>query len=232
MTAFLALRKATSIDLLTDGAAYRDDGTTVAIIMKVIELPKASAAVTLRGFLNVLPKLADVLSEFDSFDQMIDAIPQVLDAGRKHCANPSCVPWELLFVGISDAGHPKVVHVPSHHQNIDLIDEEYFSAGPQPTADTFAAAGYVPIQNVASFDPISHGVPIMQAMRMTPSRLRDDGPELFGVGGFIAHTKIERGVVTTRLIHLWPDELGRKIDPLRKGFPPHAFAPLIAETHP
>lgn len=217
MTAFLAVKQTGRVHLLTDGACYDADGTMAAVGNKVIELPKASAAVTLRGLQEPGPMLADAFGEFKSFDALIARAPGILTRVKKHWRDICPIDWEAMIVGVSQAGVSEIHFCPIGGE-LTAVDDGYYAAGPQPTARTYIESGFVPFDDLSTFDPVTHGVPVMEAFRRTRAACPGLEDDLYGVGAFIAHTLVERDSTATKIIHLWPDVLGEKIDPARHGF--------------
>jgi hypothetical protein len=126
--------------------------------------------------------------------------------------------WEVLLAGFTSSG-PELYFYEAHKgDELRLILDDAFAAGPQPSAETFVRCGYVPPSDMSDFDPVQHGIPIMEAFRRTSAPLHEGYPAIgYGVGGFIAHTLIERNRVTHNIIHEWPDVIGEPIDPKRKA---------------
>lgn len=224
MTALLAVPQENCIHLLSDGALYTPDGVMTAIGIKAFGLPKASAALAVRGPHHRGEILAKELGGFSSFDGLVEDAPRALLIA----ANDEASEGETLIVGFSETRGPEAWFCARDGQLSRSSWGDYFAAAPEPDRETFAEVGFVPWKGPDDFHPIRDGVPLMEAFRQTRDRMGD--VEMYGVGGFVAHTLIGAGSVTTEIIHIWPDVLGEPIDPTRKGFSMQEFRQLQAET--
>lgn len=76
------------------------------------------------------------------------------------------------------------------------LDDEPMQAAPAPSADAIEAAGVV-CPEAKNFDPVTHGVKLMDAQRRThPAE----------IGSFMQVTTLTRGGVDSRLVKRWPDQ--------------------------
>jgi hypothetical protein len=66
--------------------------------------------------------------------------------------------------------------------------------------------------DIADFDPVDHGIPLMEAQRRTPIK-HHLGGELFIVGGHVMVSEVTRDGISQKIIHQWPDEIGKPICP-------------------
>jgi hypothetical protein len=217
MTAYLAVRQRNCIDLLADGALYSPDGVVVAIGPKVFEVPRCRAAFMVRGPIEPGMALAAAVAAVgaSSFEEFAFRAGSLLPDLRKIWRDG----WDLLIVGLADGGRrPEIHFCPEGGDTLTLVTDEYWHAGPDPEPDTLAAVGFEPLGDVADFDPRAHGLPIMEAFRRTAAPLPGrPGSSFYGIGGLVTHTRIGCGGLTTRIIHEWPDVVGRRIDPFTCG---------------
>lgn len=220
MTAISAARQADRVHILSDGAAYDLDGAMSATMLKVIELPNASAAIAMSGqfvFRQSLisPLLKRCVVDYESFDAMIAELELI------------CSPFsETGFIvgGISETRGPSIWYRNRDGSSFDYLDGEQWSYGhmPIPSPQTMIELGYRSPATAAEFDPARHGVTMMEGCRRTPFELHGTGLTLNAVGAFVAHTEISDEGVTTRIIHTWPDPIGEPIDPTRSAARPEA----------
>jgi hypothetical protein len=81
------------------------------------------------------------------------------------------------------------------------MEDEPRIASPQPSDEAIAAARFV-CPTVRKFDPADHGVRLMDAQRRTyPDK----------IGGFLQLARVTRECVSSRIIHRWPDEIGKQM---------------------
>lgn len=134
---------------------------------------------------------------------------------------------EILIAGWSEArDRPEAylsVSNPAKHPHpgvkaFDLwpVPSPYFM-GPVPDdLSELTEAGYPAPGDVEGFDAEAHGVPIFEISRRTasPSNPADPASLMYGVGGFIEHVAITREGIDRQIVRVWPDEVGRAIEPI------------------
>ena len=64
-----------------------------------------------------------------------------------------------------------------------------------------------------NFDPVRHGLPIMEAQRRSLESFEGMAEPISTVGGHAMVTEIDRHGITQRVVHRWPDEAGVPISP-------------------
>ena len=87
----------------------------------------------------------------------------------------------------------------------------------RPKAGAVVVVNIVP-ESLATFDPFTHGVRLMEAQRRVVGAMDNgagkNGVTGHGVGGFAQLTTLQRdGIITTRILRRWPDEVGERIEP-------------------
>lgn len=213
MSAFYAIAYPDRVELLTDGAVYRDDGTLTDIRRKVWTSPATSIAVAGRGNTRVVEALASAIiciAGCGSFDATIKAAQELLD-DRRNKATPDDV--EMLICGISETAGPKILYFATCDPYgegepwvmLDMGDE--LGGGPMPELDGLDASDGL----------AGCAVPLLESMRRQKGAnpTRPDLPPLHGIGGHIDYTVVSANGCAVERIHVWPDVVGKKIDPMR-----------------
>lgn len=218
MSAFYAMAYADRVELLTDGAMYRDDGTLTGISTKVFASDALPLAVTGRGEnLTVAAFCTAVLALSncaDSFDAALDRLSEFL---RKRQVVGVAGNSEILIAGISESHGPSLWFFTTHYGYpqfepfvVHVVGRE-FGGGNALTAEEIA--GLPNAENgLAKVGPV-----LFEAMRRKPG-LNPAAPHLppiYGVGGRVDLTVVNASGATTTRLHTWPeDTVGQCIDPL------------------
>lgn len=223
MSAFYALCFEDRIEILTDGAVYRDDGTLMDIRRKIWVSDHVPMAVTGRGGARLVENIAAAflaLSVQGSFDKTIELIMAAMDARKG--SEPLAEHIEVLVAGISESSGPRLFYVASTNGHGFATFEPWqvydagfeLGGGPMPTPDEAAALGFTDVAGgLASF-----GADLFEAMRRKPAEnpIKPNLPPVYGIGGHVDHTVITReGIEITRL-RTWDDRIGEPIDPYRE----------------
>lgn len=211
MSAFFALAYADRIELLTDGAVYRDDGTLTDIKRKVWTSGHVPIAVTGRGATGVVEGFAAAivcLAACGSFDRTIAGVQDLLDR-RSEKGVPSDV--EMLICGISETAGTKILYF--------ATCDAYGQGEPWTLLDMGQELGAGPMPETAGLDASGGlagcAVPLLESMRRQkgPNPTKPGLPEVYGIGGHIDWTVITADGCATERIHEWPDVIGEKIEP-------------------
>lgn len=211
MSAINVLIQNERVHLYTDGAIYQPNGQLSGIGPKVRLLPHLNATMAMRGAFLGLAPIAEELSAAPSFDGLRDGIVDCLQKCAetyRHLLNQcaSGPDFEAVIAGISETGGPTAYIVASNDRYgapWSVIDLEGFSA--TPVNDVIhrrlyeIAAGRYADQ----LDPVADGLAIMEAQRAA-------GEGAF-VGGFAQLTTVDADGVHSRVIHRWPDQIGRRV---------------------
>jgi len=67
-----------------------------------------------------------------------------------------------------------------------------------------------------SFDPRRDGIALFENMRRQ-CRCEDDGRSYYAIGGYVQLTTVTPDEIKTAIIHHWPDEVGKRIEPGAEG---------------
>lgn len=213
MSAINVLIQKDRVHLFTDGAAYLPDGQIQAILPKGRMLPHVNAAMAMRGAFIGLAPISEELSRAASFDDLKANIVPVLQSCAvhyEHLLNQcSCgTDFEVAIAGISEATGPTAYLVASHGAYGEpwiIHDLGGLSATPANTEVHNRIVDIASGREADRLDPVADGLAIMEAQRAARF---DDGVT---IGGFAQLTTIDADGVHSRIIHRWPDRVGRKV---------------------
>lgn len=221
--------------VMTDTAAYDDDGRVHSFISKSIAIPRLKMAMATRGMILMLPLMASRLDvNTSSFDDVIDRgaaflkgffIQHAGEAGTvEEDVEVSAVGWsesrkQCLAIQLSSMDVPgrpaftwstsPILIMPApHHQ--DLID------------------GGVLVDGVFDERNIEASLlKVMEIQRGHTTHLGADPsrPKRHTVGGQAIVTEVTEHGVSQRIVRTWPDQLGQHIEPA----PPANVVPMSRE---
>jgi hypothetical protein len=101
--------------------------------------------------------------------------------------------------------HPPISRHGYYPDLIGPLDQSRLIPSPESALETVKWHGGEPL--------VSADAPqIMLAQRLTPGPYPDGKGHGCVVGGFIQHTVLTPDSVTSRVVHRWPDEVGKLID--------------------
>lgn len=225
-----------SVWLYTDGAGCNSDGSLAWIGSKILLMPEWPGAVATRG-IGALPwmlRLAwaqDVPSLDDALDRVVS---DALAIGGHLALNGYDDPlnWEIVLAGWSRRREAFEVW-DVFGRNAPEWTEEQCREAPAlkprqlqgqtaswPVPDETILKALWP-SNPDGLTPRDIAMPVMEAMRRKPyATPYFGGVEQYAIGGFIQETVMDRSGISTDIIHRWPDEKGKSINP----FPPEQAA--------
>lgn len=221
-----------------------DTGRPVGFSEKCVAVPGQRMAVAARGDERVPKGVAfDIALLYEGIDSLIaDEGQGVRDSYQTFLRSGlgvTVADVDVMIVGWSDIeDRPRGCYL-AYRANGWSFDEFDHADGfgypdlPDIEFDRLAAAGLSPEihYNNSTFDPIYHGVPLMEAQRRTPAPLPSaNGKPVFSIGGHILLTEVTRDGVTQTVIHEWPDKWGVPIRPAPYGATPKDAAALDAAT--
>jgi hypothetical protein len=186
----------------------------MGIIQKTHVIAHMPAAVTFLGSeLWGAMLYVDMCRERPEFDQVLAEIVEMLKNYEEKIVQMLGAPspkFECLLVGYSKSRQKLARFIITNNNSTRLeqwkpIELEEDTINPLPSTKALEAVGWT---FPDSFDIEREGKTVMQAQRLTPSQ---DGTIASGVGGFIQHTIITHDQITTRIVHRWPDEIGKRL---------------------
>lgn len=238
MTAINAFLRRERGFLMTDGAFYDETGMPLGFGSKVFAIPNLNAVIAARGFAGICPLIAPNLSvRFASFDEMVENVEPDLvrfaDENAQHLEAVGFPDFELHIMGWSEKHRrPRHFMFGTREQEDEdddppftLVENDSYVVAPPITDDerfrvlpqlgVFLGMPEFTEDMKTKFDPVLHGVPIMQAQRRSLDTFvgRDGDNVLCSVGGHIAVAEVGPDGVSQRILHRWPDVAGQPATP-------------------
>jgi hypothetical protein len=235
MAAINVIRQMHAVHIISDGVFCDTDGIVCEIGPNAFALPHLPAALAIRGASHFMPFLAHRLSrECRSFDDVLLKI--VRAAQEVHTSFPmafgnlgfgSIEPdFDLVAVGWSTLRGTPASYVISSHDRVvargltarawQLIELPEVLIAPPIAENQISATGWNVPYSADSFRPEIDGVALLKAQRLsrrvTETRFGARG-YVYVVGGFVQVTSVSSHGVNSEILHRWPDELGRRIEP-------------------
>lgn len=231
MSAFLSVVKRGSIEVIADGIGFDEGGIVREMKSKIESLGDMPGVVVGRGHLVVLRTFAEVArTNCRTFDDVIAnytaIMMEVVRIGfaslGKRLAN-----HEIFLAGWSEAHDRPETYWEGMHRAWEGADGflrdggAAFWAGPLQGKDAFLARfgdgdGYLNPERLETFNAETDGLNALETMRQEKVPLVIGDPNSVvghGVGGFAEHVTVTRTGVDRRIIRVWPDEVGRRIEP-------------------
>lgn len=231
MSAIFVLPRRDRIDLMSDGAAYLEDGRLTSVTFgKVTTMPTIGAAIGATGPAKGAPIMAaEIVMRFGTFDDLVeeaeDCLPGLFEAiaANTRLGGSSCT---LYLAGwLTRANRPgafcmELATADSLH-NIDVmanssgLTPEFgklkeladISGTPIPGPELRSAAGFV-VPSGDDADPEFHLLHLLEIARREPFKGR------FWIGGLALLTTITAEGIEQRVVHRWPeDTVGEFIEP-------------------
>jgi hypothetical protein len=235
MAAINVIRQRQAVHILSDGAFCDATGIVCEIGPNAFALPHLPAALAIRGSSHFMPFLVHRLSrECRSFEDMLPKIVQA--ALEVHVSFPMAFgtlgygamepDFDIVVVGWSKSrGAPASYLVCSHDRPItgglaakawQLVELPDVLIAPPIAEKQIAAVGWNIPHSPESFRPDVDGVALLKAQRLSRRELdRSSGMrgQVYVVGGFIQLTSVSSHGVSSDVLHWWPDQVGRRIEP-------------------
>jgi hypothetical protein len=233
MSAIITLCQREAVHILSDGAGYDSKGTVRAIMSKSFAIPHLSAVIATRGSAVSLPFIATRLSSlFSSFDELMLGIeaelPKIIDDSEELFAMSGSASTEIAVVGWSekdDIGKAFTIQAGDvsetraeyadveHPESFKLVERPNAFALPAPSAEIMRKAEFRGDTNIEKLIPEIDLLQIMEMQRQSLIEL--NGQPTYVVGGLALLSTVARGgMITQRVIHRWPDEIGEQILPV------------------
>ena len=235
MAAINVIRQRHAVHILSDGAFCDAAGIVCEIGPNAFALPHLPAALAIRGSTHFMPFLVHRLSrECRSFDDMLGRIVPV--ALEVHVSFPmafgtlgygSIEPdFDIVAVGWSKSrGVPASYLVCSHDRAVaqgltaaawQLVELPDVLIAPPIAEKQISAVGWELPYSPESFRPDVDGVSLLKVQRLSRRQLDVSSGmrgQVYVVGGFIQLTSVSAHGVSSDVLHWWPDEVGRRIEP-------------------
>lgn len=237
MTAINVITQRSRVAILTDTAGYGSDGVVQCFFAKCVAIPHLRAAVATRGSSLAGTLYATSLGAmFQTFDDMIadgKALEAIYDGAFHQLSRSGETEIDLFVSGWSERlNRPVSIATASSDRHgfepWSIQQCEPIMAAPTVPEDMLIAAGF-DLDRIGpeTFDPVRHGVMLMQAQRrltLYPTTGADTEPCCL-VGGQAVLTEIRADGVSQRVIHRWPDRIGERMSP-NETFAAAPAAPL------
>lgn len=205
------------IHLFTDGALY-DEGNGFEVkgfTSKVLYLPHLHAAVASTGagwvttMLGVELASACVTCFDDLVSQFSDVFRSMVTKAKTVPALPAIGITNVVLLGISTEDGPAAYSMWS--TDMEGVEAYVLCRIHDYRSPTNVLLDEMPFQ---SSKAAQDGLALMQWQRREVGQLRDgSGACGYGVGGFCQHTIIDDQGIHARIIHRWPDQIGKPINP-------------------
>ena len=226
MSAYFAIRADDAVHLFTDAAWYDETETLTKIETKVIEFPDLNLVATGRGELGIVAMLAGSMARgAKTFDEVIERAPRVLaeaEASLPAIYGETASAWELLICGWSESRERPEMHIALGYRSPMPGMEPWqlyeWMADVIGAPDIPAETVDMDIDAMLARAPDALGLAVLSIMRDTPQpnySLGPDAPSGHWIGGFAEHSTVSRDGIRRAVLHEWPDEVGRKIEPER-----------------
>ena len=224
MSAIILIRFDHAIHLYTDGGLYRsiEDFAVVGHDSKVVILPHISTVISsvgtgdMRGLLHY--NYGSGWASFDNLTELIKAQVEALRNERRHHGLRTV--GVFAFGGWSESRERFETYTLrfDHDQVHKPEPAPLFCYMPVPDNAALTKLGLAGEVNIGSENCTEQAVRFMQAQRETAAYMgregdeADDAPQGHTVGCFVQETILYREAAITRIVHRWPDEIGKLID--------------------
>jgi len=227
MTAINVFLRRDRAIMMTDATVYPRNGEVIGMGTKAFPMPKINAVLAARGAQRAAMDLAFKMSMiYDDYDHM--AAKAARDLARWHeeavvsLAHEVQQDIQVVVAGWSErlrrpAGFLYDSSGDGEFAHMDELDDVQAPALDDIEEARLRSIGCEPGVHftTATFDPVKHGIPLMEAQR----RMKIVIPDIAGnqsihiVGGHILLSEVSRNGISQRVIHQWPDEPGELIRP-------------------
>jgi hypothetical protein len=235
MAAINVIRQKHAVHIISDGAFCDTDGIVCEIGPNAFALPHLPAALAIRGASHFMPFLAHRLSrECRSFDDVLLKI--VRTAREVHLSFPmaygnlgfgSIEPdFDLVAVGWSNSRAMPAGYLVSSHDRVvargltagawQLIELPEVMIAPPIAENQITGTGWNVPYSADAFRPEIDGLALLKAQRLSRRALEarfGARGYVYVVGGFVQVTSVSSHGVNSEILHRWPDELGKRIEP-------------------
>ncbi|MDP4022343.1 hypothetical protein Q8W71_06890 [Methylobacterium sp. NEAU 140] len=224
--------------VLTDASLYDGSGTIVAFALKAHAVDSWNGVITGRGANWGSLYAAELAETFGSFDEFVSRSAPVIETAHR----AALAEWmssdvkgqsfiEVHVIGWSERrDRPEAYVLCSPSAFLDAEEPTYVWRSLEEEGGIFHCAhlnGGEMWQlhrqsaeegvdwTVETFDPVRHGIPLMEAQRRQPADTRagEGAAGKHVIGGELWLTVVDREGVRQGVIHEWPDRVGEPIRP-------------------
>jgi hypothetical protein len=210
LTAINVLKQKDAVHLVSDGAAYDAKKRLVSVGPKVFPLPHLNAAIGVRGPTVALPILVHFIghgaTSYDGLKRNIVGILKQAQANARTVLGQSVAgaAFEVAIGGISETRGPDAYVVACNDQGVVSPLTQINELGFMPS--TPGVDAFIRTQNGKTIDAADFGLNVIELQRAA----KFDG--VCGVGGFAQITTVRRTGIETKLLHRWPDQIGKPLN--------------------
>jgi hypothetical protein len=219
MSAFIAVRKAHGVEILSDCGGWNRAGVLAAKGSKVIAVGGTGAVIVQRGNREIANRFVRILAATCStFDEVVARYEAIGAIGRRELGE-AFEEHEHYLAGYSHERGRMETYLDTRDGRLHET-EPLCAAGPEGALWRFGARfidseGDWREPDIANLDLVAEGLSVFEAWRREPVPLMSfdpDSPIVVGVGCGVEHVRIgRRGVEARRLVHRWPDIIGEPI---------------------
>lgn len=218
MSAYYAVAYPDRVEIATDGALYRDDGTIYDLALKCWHSDRLPLAFAGRGnatMVDGIGLMLDVLTPFGSVDMVLEVFGKSLSRNERLRE----IPIDGVIGSISDAGTPQLHWFTTYDgfegfEPLRLYDVgKEWAGAPSPSPDVLAEYGFP--ERMATETLAEAGADLFEAFRRTKMvhLAHPEQPKLYAVGGHVDLTTVRAEGVSVERLRTWPDVAGEKIEP-------------------
>jgi hypothetical protein len=226
MSLFLSLCRSDSVEVLTDGASYDENGTIVDVGEKVVSVNSPPLVITSRGFKYLTDKAEGFVKELcegmKSFDEALaitemslGVLKDFCEGLKAHADAPAHYDIDMMIAGVSEANGPTVAYWatrPQPNAGLDPYHLYRFKTGLLLDLP-MSAQTHEEIVSMGGYSNPAVAVRAGEHFRRTLHSLRQDKAPMI-VGGHLDLTVVTAKGVSTSRVHVWDDDkIGRPIDP-------------------
>jgi len=235
MAAINVIRQKEAVHIISDGAFCDNTGIVYEIGPSAFALPHLPAALAVRGSSHFMPFLVHRLSrECRSFDDLLAKVARA--ALEVHTSFPMTFgtldygtmqpDFDLVAVGWSKTRKAPASYLISSHDRVvahgltsnawQLLELPEVLIAPPIAERQITTSGWKVPYSVEAFRPDIDGVALLKAQRLSRRELDERSGargQIHVVGGFIQVTTVSASGVNSNVLHWWPDEVGRIIEP-------------------
>ncbi|KQT57474.1 MULTISPECIES: hypothetical protein [unclassified Aureimonas] len=207
--------------ILQDAACYDEDGVLLSLGPKHVVVSEANVVVTCTGMANAPQIMATIIRRgFRDIDDFADRGEAFF---AEHWSDLQRTIDELgsgrlcaMVVGWSKRDRrPKSVHFTNREGEPSFIVDLAWLHHPKLRSGAKASLlRQIGEPTREEFDPVQHGIALMEVQRRQPSDGMDEGKSgRLLIGGHVMLITVDRHGITDRILKRWDDRVGETIEP-------------------